>query len=499
MKVLLLNPPTSFEQLYGDWDLSPLDTYTPPLGIMHIASYIREHGHQARILDLQPGGTDIAEAVQQTVSFHPDVIGLSAMTINCLNAKRIAEELKGAGCKAPIVLGGAHMTAVPVQTMRAFESVEYGVIGEGEITFLDLIETLADHRPVAGVQGLVWRDATGAVVMNDRRPFIENLDSLPIPAWDLLEGFPDRYPSSLLESKRVPAAGIMTSRGCPFSCTFCDNRVFGTKVRHFSADYSLRMIRHLVSEYAIKDLMVLDDNFLLDREKLFTICDTMISEGIDLSWYCIAHAKSMTPDRLHAIKKAGCWFVEMGIESGNDEILKRIRKKTDSQEIASAARAARKAGLMTKGNFIFGLPGETLRTLEETIQFALDIDIDFFQQSFLTAWPGCQIHSELYTLDGTGGGIESWGMLAHQRVTHVPEGMTEDELIKLSKQAFRRFYLRPKIMLRLLPLMMTPRGLKLGLLSLFVFLKTILGRGTSARGSLSDTNRPSEGRLHAGA
>ena len=190
------------------------------------------------------------------------------MTINCLNAKRISDGLRSRGFDAPIVMGGAHVTAVPEQTLGDFTTVDYAVLGEGEESFLDLLETLAADRPIEDVKGVAWRSSTGEVVINEQRAFIRDLDRLPFPAWDLLDDFPRSYPSSLLESRRVPAAGIMTSRGCPFHCTFCDNRVFGTRVRHFSADYSLRMIHHLVENFRIRDLMIFDDNFLLDERKV---------------------------------------------------------------------------------------------------------------------------------------------------------------------------------------------------------------------------------------
>jgi len=474
MKVLLINSPTTFEQMYGDWDLSALDTYTPPLGIMHIASYILEHDHEASIMDLQSINWDLEKVIEFIISKNPDIVGLSAMTINCMNAQSISEELRRNGFTSSIVMGGAHITAAPIETLSKFNAIDYGVVGEGETTFLELIEKLGNDQTVEDVKGIAWRDKEGHIKINPHRPFIEDLDKLPFPAWDLLENFPENYPSSLLESKRLPAAGIMTSRGCPFHCTFCDNRVFGTKVRHFSASYTLRMIKHLIDNYGIKDLMILDDNFLINKKKLFAICDSIIEEKLALTWYCIAHIKTMTEDRLKKIKEAGCWFVEVGIESGNNDILKRIRKNTDKSEIASAVRRAKKEGLVIKGNFIFGFPDDTKETVEESIQFAMDIDIDFFQQNFLTVWPGCEIAKEVFIGEGNiSNSALDWDQLAHQKTTYVPPGMTKEQLIHLSKKAFRKFYLRPKIILRLLPLLMTPRGIKFFLTAFRVFLQTI--------------------------
>jgi anaerobic magnesium-protoporphyrin IX monomethyl ester cyclase len=471
MKIALVNPPTSFEQMYGAWDLSPLDTYTPPLGILSLAAFLRQHHHEPIIVDLMALKWDLGKAVEHIESHSPDVIGLSAMTINCLNANRIASLLRQRGFASPIVMGGAHVSAVPRETLEAFPAIDVGVIGEGEITFLDILEKLKTGRTIDRVNGIALRDADGQVVVNEPRPPIENLDSLPFPAWDLLDGFPDRYPSSLLESKRLPSAGIMTSRGCPFHCTFCDHRVFGSRVRQFSADYTLQMIRYLIETFGIKDLMILDDNFLINKRKLFDVCDGMVAGGMDLTWYCIAHAKSMTSDRLTRIEKAGCWFVEVGVESGNDGILKQIKKSTDKTEIRAGVRDAKRAGLRVKGNFIFGFPGETPETLEETIQFALSLDIDYFQQSYLTIWPGCELSDGEAKKETSN--EEIWGTLAHQRISYVPQALTEEQLIKASKDAFRRFYLRPKVIFGLFTMLASSRGIKFVWTAFLVFLGTI--------------------------
>ena len=472
MKVILINPPTSFEQIYGDWDLSALDTYAPPLGILHIASYLRKFGHSVTVFDLQLPYQKIGDAFRNIQSSRPDIIGFTAMTSNCVSAREMAKEIKKSLATVPIVLGGAHITAVPRETMTNFGAIDFGVIGEGEASFLELLEKIANGESFTEVKGITWRRENGMAVVNQPRPPIQNLDDLPMPAWDLLDRFPDGYPSSLLEAKRLPGTAIMTSRGCPFQCTFCDHRVFGSRVRHFSAEYSLNMMRYLKSQYGIRDLMIIDDNFLLDKKKLFEICDRMIAEKMGLTWYCMGHEKSMTDDRLSKIREAGCWFIELGIESGNNGILKMIKKGTTKADIENAVKRAKKVGLQVKGNFIFGFPRETIDTLEETIRFALDIKIDFFQQNFLTIWPGSEISAEIAGNPHNQHAFD-WDKLAHQRVTYVPAGLTKDQLIQASKTAFRRFYLRPRIILALIPRLASWRGINFGLTSFRVFLKTI--------------------------
>jgi radical SAM superfamily enzyme YgiQ (UPF0313 family) len=474
MKVVLIDPPTSFEQIYGDWDLSAVDTYCPPLGLLHIASYVREHGHDPSVVDVTARKWKRQEAVDFTLSVKPDVVGLSAKTINVHNAARISDELRAKGFAGPIVLGGAHVTAVPGETLNRFQAFDYGVVGEGEVTFLELIETLEQSRPVSNVRGLVWRNSLGEIVRNDPRPLIEDLDSLPLPAWELLPNFPDGYPHNALETKRLPAASVFTSRGCPYQCTFCDTAIFGSRVRQHSAQYTLNMIRHLRGTYGIKDLMFLDDNFILNRKKLFTICDTMIEERMNLSWYCMGHAGVLTGDRLKKIREAGCWFIEVGIESGCDKILKLIKKSTTKAQVAEGVRRARTVGLKVKGNFIFGFPTETHETLEETIEFATRIGLSYFQQGFLTVWPGCElaVEPEKY------GTVErDWQKLAHQRVTFIPNGLTEADLVEASKRAFRQFYLRPRIMLEILGSSLASwHALTSAFTAIVVFLRTILRR-----------------------
>jgi radical SAM superfamily enzyme YgiQ (UPF0313 family) len=474
MKIVLIDPPVSHAQLYGDWDLSALETRCPPLGLLSLAAFVRAHGHEARILDLVSQPQSVEDVVGFVAAEAPRAVGLSARTINVHGAARLAERLRAAGFEGPVVVGGPHVTAVPVATLERFPSFDYGVTGEGEVTLLELLERIAAGVPPDDVRGVVWRDPAGQVRRNATRPLLADLDELPMPAWDLLPDFPHGYPHSVLETRRLPTASLMTSRGCPYQCTFCDSLVFGHSVRTHSAGYTLDMIRFLRKRYGIRDLMMLDDNFILRQERLFEICDTMVRERMDLQWYCMGHARTMTPERLRKIREAGCWIVEMGIESGCDRILRTIRKSATRDEVAVAVRRARAAGLKVKGNFIFGLPTETRESLEETIRFATGIGLSYFQQNFLTVWPGCELSAE----PGRYGDVETdWERLAHQRVTFVPTGLTEADLLRASKQAFRRFYLRPRIVLELLPLLTSWRGVQALAAGFVGFLRTMVRRG----------------------
>jgi len=473
VKTVLIDPPTSHDQIYGDWDLSAVDTYCPPLGLLHIASFIRQNEHEPHVLDLTARKWSSTETLEFIFQINPGIVGISAKTININNAAALAQRLRQAGYSNPIVIGGAHVTAVPSATLELFPQFDLGVLGEGEETFLEIVTRVEQCASLTDIEGTVIRNDDGRVRANPRRPPIEDLDRLPLPAWDLLENFPHGYQHSALETKQLPAASIITSRGCPFSCTFCDNAVFGQKVRHHSAGYTLDMISHLKTNFGVRDLMILDDNFLLKKERLFEICESLAAEKDKMSWYCMGHSNSMTRDRLDAIKSAGCWFIELGIESGCDRILKVLKKSTNKEKIAKAVRLARNAGLKVKGNFIFGLPTETTESLNETIEFAVSVGLTHFQQNFLTVWPGCAISD---VAEDYGEHTGDWETMAHQRITFVPHGLTESDLVSASKRAFRRFYLRPSVMAQFAMSLTSPRAVVSTWKAFLVFLQTVFRR-----------------------
>jgi anaerobic magnesium-protoporphyrin IX monomethyl ester cyclase len=467
----LVNPPVSSKQIYGEWALSSVDTYSPPLGLLYLAGYLREHKHHVSIIDAPARKWSLNDTVRYILDLNPDVVGITSLTINIPNAAGVAETLKRSGLRSPIVIGGSHISAVPYETFIKYPLLDYGVIGEGELTFKELVERLQKHEPVDQVEGIIWRNSKGDILINPPRPLVRDLDTLPYPAWDLLPCFPEAYPQNALETKRLPAASIITSRGCMHQCTFCDRTVFGSMVRHHSAEYTLAMIRHLKNTYGIKDLMILDDIFLLDKNKLSKICQAIIQEKLDLKWYCLSHIKFMTEERLKLVKDAGCWIMEVGIESGCERILRLLKRNTSKAEIAEAVRKAHEIGIRVKGNFIFGLPTETPESLEETIQFAKDIDISLFQQNFLTIFPGCELSEDA---EKYGRVEKEWDNLSLWKITFVPFGLSEKELLKASKTAFRKFYLRPKIILGVLSFLRSCRALRSVLAAAKAFFLSLL-------------------------
>ena len=220
---------------------------------------------------------------------------------------------------------------------------------------------------MSSVRGIAYRPDASCreLILTPPREPIEDLDSIPFPAWDLLPDLAKSYCPPAHTVKRFPASLIMTSRGCPGKCTFCDNKVFGRSVRTHSADYVVRLIRHLQQQYGIRELQIRDDNFLASKQRAVELCQRLIDEKIDLAWSCAGRVDMITPDMLQLMKRAGCWQIWYGIESGSNRVLKAIRKNTTCERIEAAVRSTKRAGISPCGFFMIGLPTETEDDIEE--------------------------------------------------------------------------------------------------------------------------------------
>lgn len=439
--IVLVNPPSTLRERYGR--LSAGGSHLPPLGLCYLAAVTRENGYATRIVDAVALGLDYKEALLEVLRDAPRYIGLTASTITILNAARLAREIKNRDKDRVVMIGGSHITAVPEETMERFPQFDIGVVGEGEATIIDLMETYNRGNRLDNVKGIIFRE-NGKLKLTEPRAYIKDLDSLPMPAWDLLPYLPQYYRPAAQSVKRLPSTSIVTARGCIGKCTFCDRKVFGNRCRGHSTAYIMRMIKNLYYDYGIRDLQIDDDTFMIFKRRMIEVCEALIEEKMDLSWCCLARVDHVNPDLLQLMKKAGCWQIQYGIESGSQEILDVLRKGTNLQQIEQAIRWTREAGINSKGFFMIGNPLETEETMRQTIEFAKKLDLDDFQMTFLTPFPG----SEFYEMAAEYGTFNyDWAKMNEYNVTFIPNGLTEEMLVKYHKKAFREFYLRPRIIL----------------------------------------------------
>ena len=437
--ILFATPPVSLEERYGS--LAAAGSSAPALGILCLAAVARRAGYPCAVIDAAALNLDLSAFLARVAEIRPRILALSATTLSIVHAAGAAEKVKELVPAVTVIVGGPHVSAIPGETLERFPVFDVAVVGEGEETLLDLLGALESGRDAGAVRGIVYRDGH-AVRATGRRLFIGDLDSLPFPAWDLLPGFPRQYAPPVFKTRRLPAASLVTSRGCPNRCIFCDRSVFGTSCHAYSADYVVAMIEELHRDYGVREFAFEDDTFVTFRRRLAEICEQLIEKRLDVSWSCLGRVNHVTPELLALMKRAGCWQVSFGIESGSEAILAAIRKNVTRGEIRGALVASRAAGLLNKGFFIVGHPGETRETLRETIDFALELPLDDISVAMLTPFPGTEIFdraAEFGILDS------DWSRMSLLNAVFVPHGLCADDLARAQKELIRRFYLRPRV------------------------------------------------------
>jgi anaerobic magnesium-protoporphyrin IX monomethyl ester cyclase len=447
----------------------PIDTrVSPPLGLAYLAAVCERAGYEVRVYDGDveetPLGTELA-------SFAPDVVGITANTTQITAAWRDADLVKQPGPKygrpglvtAPyVILGGPHPTVLPEESASK-PSVDVVVRGEGEATLLEVLARLGaapkgdtiESGSLEGVAGITYRETGGTVTSTPDRPPIpvEGVELLPYPAWHLFDL--DRYTNlqptvDQVQGRSLP---ILTSRGCPYRCSYC-SQIGPRRWRARSVESVVDEWRWLVREQGVAEIGVLDDSFNIDRSRVLEICRHLVEEGLDrVPWIMINGIRANLADEetLGAMKRAGCIRAAFGVESGNQRILDTVvDKHLTLDQVRAAFRAARTVGMETIGFFIIGLPGETEATMEDTIRFACELDPVVANFSIATPFPGTQMYE---TVKKEGRILaETWDdyVFFEGKARFEMPGLPAELVERKWKEAYRRFYLRPKRIARTL-------------------------------------------------
>lgn len=466
--IVLVNPPISLEERYGS--LSGAGSTLPSVGLLNVASVVQNSGHKVKIVEASSSNLSYEESLHLILKAEPDIVGFTAVTSTIFKAAKLSQMIKEKRPETRIVIGGAHITAVPEETLSRFPEFDIAVIGEGENTFKDIVSCLENKGQLNEVPGIIFTK-NKRFIRTEARPLIQNLDDLPFPAWDLIEDFPWRYKPAAFKCQRLPATYIVSARGCPHRCIFCDTSVFSRQYRAFSAGYIIEMIKVLKSNYGIKEILFEDDTFIIFKKRLIELCETLIKEKINISWSCNGRVNAVKPEILKLMKKAGCWQISYGIESGDPEILKFARKQINIDQVKQALNWTYEAGILSKGFFILGFPMETEETLKKTITFAKSIFLDDISVSQMTPFPG----SEMYQIGEKYGFInKNWEKMNLLDVVFIPHGLTKEKLDMYQKTFLKGFYLRPRIIKTyIIRLIKNPKNIKGILIGFWAFLKTV--------------------------
>jgi anaerobic magnesium-protoporphyrin IX monomethyl ester cyclase len=446
MKVLLIQPP-EFHMITTNVP-SVVDEESgayPPLGLLYVASFLEEHtSHEVEILDTLLDHLSFAQIEEEIRKRKPDVVGIQAMTFTVIDATLTAKVVKKVDPNIPVIFGGPHVFIYPHETLKIPE-VDYIVIGEGEETFTNLVQALDEDQDLSTVNGIGYRQ-NGEVKITPMVPLHTDLDAMPMPARHLIPQH--RYYSVL--AKETPITTMMTSRGCPMQCIFCDRPHLGKQFRYRSPK-SVVDEMEACQKMGIKEIFVYDDTFTIRRDRVLEICRQKIERGIDIHWDVRAHINTISDPVLDALAAAGCTRIHYGVESGTEEITKVIKKGIDLNKTREVFKKTKERGITTLGYFMIGNPTETREQAIETIEYARRLHADFIHLSVATPFPA----TELYRLGFKTGLYKTdyWREFAKNPTEEFKpklweEVMDRDELVNLMQYGYKRFYMRPSYLLK---------------------------------------------------
>lgn len=439
MKVILIN--TSFKDIFGYERMFPI-------GLGYIAAVLLQNGYEVKLLEPQLDNISDNELKNFLSEENPDIVGITAVTPTFPEAVRIAKIIKE-GTAAKTALGGVHASCLPEQIILRYPEFDFVVAGEGEYAMLELCNELKKDRPnFYGISGLYFRK-NAAPVKNKPRDYITDLDAIPMPARDLVNLNKYRLPLHIDKGKR--SASMITSRGCPAKCTFCSSKVtMGNIFRPHSSDYVIREIESLISRYNVRHIQFVDDTFTVSQQRAKEICEEIIRRNIKFDWHCFARIETVSEDLLFLMKEAGCTSILFGIESGDEAVLKTIKKGISLEKAKEVHDTCRKIGIKVLSSFIIGHPTETFPTANKTINFALYLKPTFALFYRLVPYPGSEVY-EKYSSENRLKRNLGWDSFAPKGEETVfnHENLSDRELDLLIVKAYRKFYLNLSNLLRI--------------------------------------------------
>jgi radical SAM superfamily enzyme YgiQ (UPF0313 family) len=368
MRTLLVNPPYPFSEI-------PI----MPMGLSYLASVLEHNNHEVQILDLLVSRYSKEKIKNKIEEYQPDIVGVTSVTLNYPVASDIFKYAKSVDKDIITIIGGPHVTFAPVETLTEAPWIDIVVRGEGEMTMLDIVS----GKKLADIDGIAYRD--GSIKITRERRLIENLDELPLPAKHL-------FPLSRYLALDVHAS-ILTGRGCPFNCIFCvGSKMGGRRVRYRNPKLIVDEVEQALAS-GFREINFEDDHLTLNHQHLNALCDEIIARGLKFNWSAFSRVDTVNSEILHKMKQAGCTWLLYGVESGNQEILDTIKKKITLAKVRDAVNMAKENGIGILASFIVGLPGETLETMRQSMQFAQGLGTSYGFH-VLSPFPGTEVREK---------------------------------------------------------------------------------------------------------
>ncbi|MFA6888658.1 MAG: radical SAM protein [Candidatus Woesearchaeota archaeon] len=425
MKILLIFPPQNLEQRYSH-KIGNVGGFLPPLGLCSMAAVLEKDNHEVRIMDCPVNDYRINHIIDEVRSFQPEVVGIAAITSLADVTKGISETIKKEFPLITIIVGGPHATIMP-EDLAKEKTIDIVMKGEADGKIGEIVKDIEKYKKIKIVD-------CGKV---------KELDSIPYPARHLLDM--KKYTSLPNNYKISPYIfQMMTTRSCAYTCTYCGsaNGLF----RQRSVENVIGEIKSLIKTYNVKEIAFWDDIFTMNKKWVLNFCKKLKEENINIVWSCETRLDLINEEIIQAMKEAGCWNIFFGIEAGDEELLQIIKKRTNLDLIRKGVAMVKKHDMEIRGSFMVGLPGETPEKARKTIAFAIELDPDYAQFSITTPYPGTELwntYEKYGTLDKSFKEYHGWSAV------FIPFGYkNKKELLAIHREAFRKFYVRPKYILR---------------------------------------------------
>ncbi|PLY02780.1 MAG: B12-binding domain-containing radical SAM protein [Desulfuromonas sp.] len=439
---ILLVHPLGYQVDAAANDISRKANIMPPLGLASIAACLDKAGLNSSILDCYAHPDADSRLLELLREHKPALIGFSCTTASFHDSVRLAELAKMELPEIRTAFGGAHVSALQEKVLEFSPVIDYAVIGEGEQTMIELAQLAGE--PPRDIGGVVWRDTDGAIVNNGYRNDALVLDELPFPAYEKLEGYPDAYKLPIFNYPKAPNSSCISSRGCPYSCSYCDRSVFQRSFRFNSAEYLYEHLKYLKQRFGIRHINFYDDQFTFQRQRVEQFCRLMIDQPLGMTYNCAVRAEHVDHELLQLMKKAGCWMVSLGIESGDEALLAQHRQNANLDLLATTIRTIKSCGIRTKGLLMMGLPGESEESIRRSMDYVYSLPIDDFNLAKFTPFPGSPIYENIHEL---GAFDEDWPKMDCMHFQFVPHGMEEQQLEKLFIEFYKNHFKRNRVLL----------------------------------------------------
>jgi anaerobic magnesium-protoporphyrin IX monomethyl ester cyclase len=432
MHIVLVSPPYSLA----------VTGKIPPLNVGYLAAAVESRGHSAGFIDAPALELDIVGTVVEIRARKPDIVGITCLTTTAKTAYALAEAIKAADPKLPVVLGGPHVTAFWNEILDECPGVDFLVPGEGEKALSNLLDRLQARQPVDDLRGIVFRDSEGKTIVAPPEEPYQNLDDIPLCARHVYQQ--DLYKPLPNQGIRQPLTIMMTSRGCPWArCTFCyQSGPYAHRYRRRSPANVVAEMVYLVRDLGYREILFWDENFCINEKWVAAFCDLLDREKLRVPWTVQGHARNLSLRMLQRMAAAGCYNIFFGIESGNQHILDMVDKGTTLDDCRKAVHWAKQAGMEVRASFIIGFPTETPAMAENTIRFAFELNTDYFLLVPYHPWRGTPLGE--FALQH--GHCIEWNN-DWISPSYVPDTFASaQQLADLVMSGYRRYYLRPRYM-----------------------------------------------------